>query len=446
MTTAVDAARPELVAVVGESHVASDSAACGAYAVDGRVPSCVVYPPSAEHAAAVLKWAADRDLAVIPCRNGTKLPLGNPPRRYDVALSLKQMNNVWHYEPADLTVSAEAGMKFADFQRFVGQHHLWLPLDPPNAARASLGGILAANSSGALRLRYGGPRDMVVGMKIATTEGKVIKTGGRVVKNVAGYDFSKLLIGSHGTLGVIVEASFKLYPLPAARETFVLQVGSLDIARDLRRRILISALLPLRMVLLNPESAGRVRVAQGSGLERKAHELWLEAGGSRKVLDRYAAEFASLGRELGAGIERLDASEAQTFWTRLSDSWLSGPWVALKATLPISACEEFLGRAEREAESEHLRISTLSQAGVGVLNLCCTGELPTETMVAFIKRLRSAAEGSRGALVVERCSPQVKQAIDVWGTRGDDWEVMRKLKLAWDPKGILAPGRLVGSI
>ncbi len=244
MITAVESSRSELAALVGDARVVSDPVACAAFAVDGKVPTYVVYPSSAEQVAAVLKSCADHALAVIPCRNGTKLGIGNPPIRYDVALSLKDLNQVWYYEPADLTVSVEPGMKLADFQHFVGRHKLWLPLDPPGGERASLGGILAANASGPLRVAYGGPRDMVIGMKIATTEGKIVKTGGRVVKNVAGYDMGKLLIGSYGTLGVIVEASFKLYPLPAASATFVFAVDALHRARELRRSLQRSHLQP----------------------------------------------------------------------------------------------------------------------------------------------------------------------------------------------------------
>ncbi len=186
MSLAVESIRAELASIVGESRVVSDPVVCGSAAVDGVAPEVVIYPPSALQVAEVLKWAADHDLAVIPFRNGTKLGIGNPPRRYDLALSLKDLNQVWHYEPADLTVSVEPGIKLGDFQHFLARHRLWLPLDPAGGPRASIGGILAANSSGPLRLRYGTLRDMILGMKIATTEGKLIKTGGRVVKNVAG--------------------------------------------------------------------------------------------------------------------------------------------------------------------------------------------------------------------------------------------------------------------
>ncbi len=451
VSIAVEPIRIELAGVVREAQVVSEPAQCAAYAVDGIVPKYVIYPESADQVAAVLKWAADHGLAVIPCRNATKLGIGNPPRRYDIALSLKQMNNVWHYEPADLTISVESGMKFSDVQHFVDRHKLWLPLDPPAAARASIGGILATNSSGPLRLRYGAPREMVLGLKIATTEGKIIKTGGRVVKNVAGYDFSKLLIGSYGTLGVILEASFKLYPAPAERATFVLRPGSLEIARDLRRRILNSPLQPLRMVLLNGLASALVRNGAASALEANAQELWLEAGGSAQVIDRYARELANMGKAAGAVLERLEGAIAELFWTRISDfrTWVgeSHPKaLIMKASLPIASGEEFLGRTEQAAESERMRLASFGEAGVGVIHLCCLDEMSSAQTVTFVTGLRKITEKSGGTLVVERSSSDVKAGVDVWGTPGDDLGIMRKLKQAWDPKGILAPGRFAGSL
>ncbi len=451
MITTVEPARAALLAVVGESRVVSDEAECAAYAVDGKVPKVVVYPTSAEQVAAVLRCAAEHDLAVIPCRNATKLGIGNSPRRYDVALSLKEMTRVWHYEPADLTVSAEAGMKFVDFQHFISRHGLWLPLDPSGGDRASLGGILATNSSGPLRLSYGAPRDMVLGMKVATTEGKVIKTGGRVVKNVAGYDLAKLLVGSYGTLGVIVEASLKLYTIPPERATFVFQTGTLGIARGLRTRLLNSPLSPLRMVLLDTAAATFARTGSPAAAPAKEAEFWVEVGGTPRVIDRYARELEQMGRAAGTRVRRVEVNESLTAWTRVADfrrgiSEAYPGLVVLKVVLPIGGSEEFLSRAQQETENERVRLAGFSQTGVGVVHLCLLEEIGAPGLPALVGRLRNAAEGLGGRLVVERCPSELKVGVDVWGPPGNGFDVMRKLKAAWDPKGILAPGRFVGGL
>jgi glycolate dehydrogenase FAD-binding subunit len=253
---AAEATRAEFASIVGETRVCYDDRACAAWRVDGMTPSCIVYPGSVGQVAEMLKCASEHELAVIPVGGGTKLETGNPPRKYDIALSLRELNKVRYYEPPDLTVGVEAGMTLDDFENLVNRDGLWLPLDPPGGGQGTIGGIVATNASGPMRHFYGAPRDMVLGMRIATTDGKLIKTGGRVVKNVAGYDLGKLLIGSYGTLGIIVEVNFKLYPIPAERRTFVLQAGTLGIARDLRRSILNSPIEPLSMVLLDASTAG----------------------------------------------------------------------------------------------------------------------------------------------------------------------------------------------
>ena len=450
MSPATEIAQAELAAIVGAARVVADPAACAAFAVDGQAPQCVVYPTSPGEVAAVLRCASARDLAVIPCRNATKLGVGNPPRRYDVALSLKDLNRVWHYEPADLTITVEPGMKLGDFQHFVARDGLWLPLDPPGGARATLGGIVATNAAGPLRLSFGAPRDIVLGMKIATTEGKVVKTGGRVVKNVAGYDVGKLLIGSYGTLGVIVEISLKLFPLPAERATLVIAAGTLGVARDLRQRILQSPLSPARMVLLDRRAAQQ---ATASVAERTSMgpEIWLEVAGSARLIERCRRELGELTGPAGTNAQGVDAASAEEVWARATDlhAWAADAApsaVILKATLPDSALEEFVSRAEQEADAESAEIAAFAQLGVGIVHLCILSELGVPTLLGLIQRLRAAAEALGGVLIVERCPPAIKKQIDVWGGAGDSLELMKKVKAVWDPKGILSPGRYVGRL
>ncbi len=454
MGAALESLRTELASVVGEFRVLSDPQVCADAAVDGVTPGAVVYPADAEQVAEVLKYAADHDLAVIPFRNGTKLGIGNPPRRYDLALSLKDLNRVWHYEPADLTLTVESGMKFGDLQHFLARHGLWLPLDPVGGPRASIGGILAANSAGPLRTRYGTSRDMVLGMKIATTEGKLVNTGGRVVKNVAGYDLAKLLIGSYGTLGVIVEASFKLFPLPAARSTFVVSAAKLDAVREFRRRLLASPLGPMRVSLLDAAASLLVRAStafEAKAGELAAFEVWVEAGGSRRVIERTAGDLEQLAASSRAGVSSLAGVEVDEAWGRIADfqTWLPANFpdtMVLKAALPISRTEDWISRARELGEGEKLWLATFADPGVGVVRLCLRAHRDASDLRPLTARLRSEAESLGGALVVERCPLALKLNLEVWGASGDDFEVMRKVKSAWDPKGVLAPGRFVGRL
>ena len=456
MSHATVSLETDFAAIVGPSRMSTEAATCAGFEVDGVRPQCVVYAASAEQAAEVLKCAAARDLAVIPSRNGTKLGIGSPPRRYDVALSVKDMNQVWYYEPDDLVVSVEPGMKFGDLQHFLGRHKLWIPLDPAGGERASVGGILAANAAGPLRLHFGGPRDMVLGMKIATVEGKVIKTGGRVVKNVAGYDLGKLLIGSYGTLGVIVEATFKLFPQVAERATWVFELATLAAARDLRRQVLSSPLRPLRMALLNPAAVALLEDEAQTGHagpgRAAADEIWIEAGGSERVIARYSSEFDALAAKLDTPLHRIEDEVAARTWERIADFglWLTHekevPMV-LRAALPIASAEEFVERAEREARAEKLEVIALAQLGAGVVEVgLAANPGPRTPSPDLIAKLRQVAAELGGSLVVARCPAELKSQIDVWGPPGDDFEAMRKLKSAWDPKGTLAPGRFFGGI
>ena len=449
-STAPELIRTQFSTALEECQITSKPAVCESYQIEGRVPKCVVYPRSGEQVAAVLKCAADRDLAVVPCRNLTKAAMGNPPARYDVALSMKDMNRVWYYEPADLVVSAEAGMKLGDFQHFVGGDKLWLPLDPQGGVRASLGGILAANASGPLRQLYGSPRDLVLGMTIATTEGKLVRIGGRVVKNVAGYDLGKLLIGSHGTLGVIVEASFKLHPLPAGRTTFVLSCHTLAEARDLRCRIQECGLEPLRMALLDQAAAALVR-SEISADRIGGLELWMEAAGSPRIIERYARTAEEMARKGGVRVHREQADAAERAGLRISDFHLAirdcyPGLVILRAALPIAISEQFISQAQQIAAGESVRLAIIALVGVGSVRVYVLEPPESAALPGFVESFRTLAVALGGALIVESCSPELKSRVDVWGPAGDDFPIMRSLKQTWDPKGILAPGRLLGGL
>ncbi len=451
MAAVAEAIRAEFAGIVGKEHVTADDNARGQLAIDGRVPDCVVYPNSAEEVAQMLRCAAEHDQAVVTCGGATTLGIGNIPHKYDVALCMRNITSVRYYEPSDLTAGIGAGMKLADLQGLLSRDGLWLPLDPPGNGQATIGGIVATNASGPLRQFYGAPRDMVVGMQVAITGGKLIKTGGRVVKNVAGYDLGKLLIGSYGTLGIITEVNLKLFPVPAERRTFMLSTGTLGIARDLRRSILCSPIDPLRMVLLDAEAARMV--CSAARLEPVDHEpqMWLDAGGSQSVLDRTQKELDALGRTVGAKVCSYGKESVQAAWQVISDfgNWLgrvSAGAVIMKSMVPLARSEEFLSLAQQEAQNERVRMASVAQSGVGVLYLGLLDPLKVSQMAGLIGRIRKAAEQAGGALVVVSAATDLKAQVDVWGTQGSGFELMRKMKAAWDPKGILAPGRFVGSI
>lgn len=441
--------------IVGEENCLTDEAACAEVSLDGLVPHCAVFPRSEDEAARVLKRAAEYGLAVIPCGYATKLGMGGIPRKYDVALSLRHLNEVNRFEPADLTVSVGPGVELGDFQRFLQPHRLWLPLDPPGGGRASLGGTVAANASGPLRLKYGAPRDSVLGMRIATADGKIIKTGGQVVKNVAGYDLSRLLIGSHGTLGVIVEISLKLFPLPAGRSTWCVAASHLNAAHEFRRKLLQSPLSPSRMVLLDGGAAAFARrgavEAAGGQSQDSPFEVWIEFSGSEHVLSRSAHNLAELAGAAGVAAAAVEENGASRAWERIADASAlllkeHPQVVALKASLPIASSEGFVELVLSEAKKLGVRCACFCQNGAGVVRACLLPEAFEPAVAASILHLRAQAVERGGALVIEQCPTEMKRHIDVWGPAGSDFALMHKLKELWDPKGVLSPGRFVGGL
>src|SRR5919202_2526867 len=207
------------------------------FAVDGLTPRAVEGPESAEAVAALLRRAAGERQAVVPWGAGTKQGLGNVPRAYDLAFDLSALDQVLEYEPADLVVTAQAGVPLAALQRRWGEAGQFLALDPPYAEQATLGGTLAANASGPSRLLYGTARDLVLGMRVALPSGEVVKSGGKVVKNVVGYDLNKMHIGALGTLGLMVEVTLKVHPLPAAEATVYAEFDRLEAAGNVAGKL-----------------------------------------------------------------------------------------------------------------------------------------------------------------------------------------------------------------
>jgi glycolate oxidase FAD binding subunit len=279
------------------SPLATDAAACGRFQVDGLTPAAVVEPTDAREVAEVIRWARANGGALLPATTGLYLPLGNPPAALDVAISLGRMTRVLYYDPADLTLGVEPGIPLAKVQEMLSKDGLLLPVDPPYADGAAVGGLVAANASGPLRFAYGAWRDFVVGMKFVTGEGTPVKSGGRVVKNVAGYDLSKIMIGSLGTLGIITEINFKLSPLPPETATFVAAFPGAEVALQMRDRIVHSAWQPQAIELLDPRAAA---LASHASLSADQWSLVVSVGGVAQVIQRHSRDFSALASELQA--------------------------------------------------------------------------------------------------------------------------------------------------
>ena len=205
----------QLAAIVGEVHLLTESEHLAPYAVDGKIPAAVARPGSSEEIGEIVKFANAEKLAMVITGARTKLAIGLPPRQYDLALDTTRLDRILAYDPGDLTLSIEAGVQLGDVQRTLAQHGQFLPLEVPYMNRTTAGGTIASGVDSPLRQSYGTARDYILGLEFVTGEGIAAKSGGRVVKNVTGYDIHKLLAGSLGTLGVITKINLRTFCRPS---------------------------------------------------------------------------------------------------------------------------------------------------------------------------------------------------------------------------------------
>jgi glycolate oxidase FAD binding subunit len=439
----------ELSDLVGDEFIQT-SAALDAYRVDGSTPWAVVFPGDVEQVAALLTLAQREELAVIPWGGGTMMGMGYPPERLDIVLCLQRLNRVLEHEPADLTATVQAGITMAALQNQLGNRGQWWPVEPPLAEQATLGGVLAANASGPKRLLYGTARDLLIGIKVVQADGVIAKAGGKVTKNVTGYDMMKLYIGSLGTLAVIVEATLKLRPLPQLQHVAWSTFPSADVADNAARRLLTGGLLPNALELLNPSLTRRLCEAFEPRPGAEGWSLVVGVDGSEPAVVRQLRDIESLARGEGA-----------TAWhTQVDDGRL---WHAIQ--------RRFRGRGSAREERLIVRVGTLRTQVTRIMRHLTELEARLGAPVELTGRfgnglvyghitLNSAAEQSahvaqalaemrgqlatqRGYVVVESASPAFKARFDCWGDVGPQAEVMAALKHEFDPRRVLNPGRFV---
>ena len=271
-------------------------------------------PSSGEELADVLRDAAERKQIIELGGHFTKRDMGGKIARPDIVPSTRELKRVLAYEPNDLTISVEAGLPYSELRDTLHSRGQFLPLDPPFDGNATIGGVIAANNSGPRRRRYGTARDMVIGMTFATLAGKLVRSGGMVVKNVTGLDMAKIMVGSFGTLAAIVSVNFKVFPRPAEERTFLATSESLAPLLFLRTVILRSKLQPVAIDLLDPGAATL------ASLPDAHYCLSLEAGGNGALVDRHEREWGALAKENGAADFRtLDQSDAASFWSKVRE-------------------------------------------------------------------------------------------------------------------------------
>ncbi len=419
-------------------------------AVDGRDASAIATPCTLAAVAAIMRQAAAHGLRVVPRGGGSALGLGNTPTSVDIVLDLSRLDRVVEYRPRDLMITVEAGVTMAGLRRTLEAHGQMVTLDPPLLGRATAGGTLAANVTGPHRFRYGTGRDVVIGTTAVLADGTEVKSGGRVVKNVAGYDMNKLFIGSVGTLAVITSATFKLRPAPAHRTMLAAGFDTVDQAHLTAMRIAGSTLAPLSLELVNAESARGLGlnlppVAIGADDLPDGGPWWLfsELGGSMAAIERTRGEWLALARDAGClTASELDPAVHEQTAARLRDSGHllhDGSATVLRVAVLSSRTAAAISLITAEPGAGE-RPAIIAHAGNGIVR-ACWGPGVGEGLAPVTERLRAALRPLGGIVTVERCTPGDKVGLDVWGIDGPDLALMRKVKKAFDPVGILSPGR-----
>ena len=394
--------------------------------VAGVRPQVVVEPGTEQELAQVLKLANDAGLAVIPRGGGTKLDWGNPPKRADVVLSTARLNRIIEHAWADLTVTVEAGCTIQVLQETLAQHGQRLALDPLWPDRATVGGVLSTNDSGSLRLRFGALRDLIIGVTLALPDGTLASSGGKVVKNVAGYDLPKLATGALGTLGVITRAVFRLHPLP--KETRTISCLTRDV-REAQRLIvavqdsqLAHSALQVRFVADAPPQVDVLFEATEAGLTAQTEQLKSMLAPA-PVTDPGPIVWKAR-QELYGAAKRVDSNSAVVKISVLP----AGIGDALEALVNISA-----GRVRCNA--------VVQGTGLGCVHL----EGEPGIVGSALKSLRATLERAGGSLTIAHRSATMPP-LDAWGEPGDALPLMRAVKQQLDPKSTLNPGRFVGGI
>ena len=394
----------------------------------GTSIACTVYPNTQEELAALIACARQNRWRVLPCGSGSKLDWGGLVEGVNIAVSTARLNRLVEHAVGDLTVTAAAGMKFADLQAVLGAAGQFLPIDPAYPQQATLGGIVATADTGSLRHRYRGVRDLLLGITFVRSDGKIAVAGGRVVKNVAGYDLMKLFTGSYGTLGIISQVTFRVYPLPESSGTVILtgEAGALAQAAQI---LLSSALTPTAVDLLSPDLVTKLGLGKGTGLIVRFQSI-------AESVQQQSARLLEVGEKLGLQGTKCSENDEHQLWQRLPETmWNYGTKSAIICKIGIRPSEAVKAINELPIQD------ALIHAGSGL------GVLRFETATAeTLLQVRQKCEAKGGFLTVLVAPTDIKQELDVWGYTGSAIDVMGRIKQQFDPENILSPNRFLSGI
>lgn len=395
-------------------------------------------PESADGAARFVGDAARAGRRIVIRGGGTKSDRYPLAPVSDDVLSTLRLNRVVAHRHGDLTATIEAGAPLDAVNRRLAEHGQWLALDPPWEERATIGGIVATNDSGPRRHRYGSPRDQIIGVEIARADGVRAKAGGIVVKNVAGYDLARLMTGSYGCLGVVLSATFKLYPIAPSSKTVVADAPSAAAAGNLAAAVNASQLTPTAVEIQRASSD----TAGARTTQQSSFRLLIRFESTAASTAAQSAAAAALAQSCGARARAIDGDDERGEW----DAHRSRPWNGSGAVARVTLLPANLTPALDAIASASIDggCDLIGRAGLGVLLVRLDGDASSQA--SAISSLRAAVLPLGGTVAVLRASPELAAAVDAWGPMGDAFRVMQSVKRAFDPGGVLNPGRGPGGL
>ncbi|MBD2293028.1 FAD-binding oxidoreductase [Anabaena sphaerica FACHB-251] len=387
-------------------------------------PSCIVYPHSQAELAAVMATANRNKWRVLPCGSGSKLNWGGLSKNIDIIISTERINQLIDHAVGDLTVTVEAGMKFGEIQEILAKSRQTLALAPSFPHFATIGGIVATADTGSMRQRYGGVRDQLLGITFIRADGQIAKAGGRVVKNVAGYDLMKLFTGAYGTLGIISQVTFRVYPLPETSATVIL-TGKAEAISQAAKILQSSELTPTQADLISNQLVSDLGLGNGIALIVRFQSI---SGSVQEQSNR----LVSIGQKLGLKLEIYAAENEANLWQQLPER--------IHSSGNISEITGKIGVLPTAA------VEIINQIKFGLIHLSSgLGLVRLENQDQVLK-LRDFCQANSGFLSVLSAPVEIKEKLDIWGYNGNALHIMRGIKEQFDGSYILSPGRFVGGI
>lgn len=402
----------------------------------GTVPEYMICPDSQDALAEVVTWAHRDGIRLLPCGSGSKLDWGGLAAGVQVILSTERLNRLVEHATGDMVVIAEAGLPFANLQAALAPTNQFLSLDPSHPDRATLGGIVATADSGALRQRYGGVRDLLIGISFVRADGQVARGGGKVVKNVAGYDLMKLMTGAYGTLGVLNQLIFRTYPLPEAAAT-VVAVGDGGAIAQLTQSILLSSLTPTALELLAPVTTQSLGLDSGTS---NNFGLLVRFQSIPASVEQQSASVRNQAESTGLATTLLQDASETDLWKRLREKWdepAHSDAITCKIGVRPTCAIELLSALENLEDVQPTLATLHAGSGLGYLHL------PADASPSVLQHIRQLCETHSGYLTVQRASVPLKQSFDIWGIRSETLPLMQGLKQRFDAQNLLSPDRML---